>query len=65
MTSQGKGVELVDSLSLHLLRIVAGCCYKVLENPAVGRDKEIRGPLSSLLGLIVKKYHQNLSKQTG
>ena len=42
--------------------MIAGVCYKMLENPNVCRIKDLRGPLSSLLGIIVKKYNQKLSE---
>ena len=46
----------------HTHSMTAGVCYKMLENPNVCRIKDLRGPLSSLLGIIVKKYNQKLSE---
>jgi hypothetical protein len=41
--------------------LVIGICYKFLESPVISRDKELLQPIASLLGLIVKRYHQNLT----
>ena len=42
--------------------LTSGCCYKILENPAAMRDKELKDSISNLLGLIVKTYHQSLGE---
>ena len=55
-------IDFYLSLSLSLSSLIAGCCYKFLENPVIGRDKDLRGPMANLLGLIVKKYNQSLSE---
>ena len=41
---------------------MASCCSKILENPTIGREKELREKITHLLGTIVKQYNQTLSK---
>ena len=36
--------------------MVAGCCYKLLENPALNREKELRDTILHLLGVLASKY---------
>jgi hypothetical protein len=45
-----------------LASLFANACYKLLENPAVTRDKVLLENIYSLLGLTVKKYGLVMSK---
>lgn len=44
--------------------MVAGCCFKMLENPAVAQDKDTREVIFYLLGLVVKTYNQGVGEGT-
>ncbi len=44
--------------------LMASCCYKMMENPTFGREKELRERIVHLLGTIVKKYNQALGMHT-
>jgi len=41
--------------------LMASCCYKLLENPAVTRDRAVREKVFHLMGMVIKKYNQALS----
>ena len=43
--------------------LMASCCYKLLENPAITRDRTVREKVFHLMGMLVKKYNQALSMQ--
>lgn len=43
--------------------MVAGCCFKMLENPAVAQDKDTREVIFYLLGLVVKTYNQGVGEE--
>ncbi len=45
----------------EFVNLVANCCYKLLENPAVSRNKSTRDTMFLLLGTMVKKYNHALS----
>jgi condensin complex subunit 1 len=41
------------------------CCYKLLENPAINRNKAVRDIVFNIIGIMVKKYNHALSKLQG
>ena len=43
---------------------MASCCYKLLENPAITRDRAVREKVFHLMGMLIKKYNQALSTLT-
>ena len=45
----------------HFLSLMASCCYKLLENPAITRDRAVREKVFHLMGMLIKKYNQALS----
>ena len=54
----------VSLLCTHTLpSLMASCCYKLLENPAITRDRTVREKVFHLMGMLVKKYNQALSMQ--
>ena len=42
--------------------MVAGCCFKLLENPAVVQDKDVCEMIFNLLGVVVKTYNQGVGE---
>ena len=40
---------------------MASCCYKLLENPVITRDRAVREKVFHLMGMLIKKYNQALS----
>lgn len=44
------------SMMEDLSNLIASLCYKLLENPVVGRDKILLDQLADIIGLTVKKY---------
>ncbi|XP_070560344.1 condensin complex subunit 1-like [Ptychodera flava] len=43
------------------VNLVANCCYKLLENPDVSRDKTTKEAIFRILGTLVKRYNHSLS----
>ncbi|EDO34797.1 predicted protein, partial [Nematostella vectensis] len=44
----------------EFVNLMTGCCYKLLENPAVIRNKTTKDVVINLLGIVVKKYNNGL-----
>ncbi|ESO89837.1 hypothetical protein LOTGIDRAFT_61640, partial [Lottia gigantea] len=44
----------------EFVNLVSNCCYRLLENPAIVRTKDIRDVISQLLGVLIKKYNHSL-----
>ncbi|XP_071805504.1 condensin complex subunit 1-like [Asterias amurensis] len=44
----------------EFVNLVSCCCYKLLENPLVGRNAGTKEALFSLLGLLIKRYNHTL-----
>lgn len=55
---------IADTLRLHywfIFSTFANCCYNLLENPGINRDKCLRDAILQVLVILVRKYNQSLS----
>ncbi|GAB1602175.1 hypothetical protein Ahia01_000496400 [Argonauta hians] len=47
-------------LEEDFINLVTSCCYNMLKNPSVSRQKDTRELIANILGLIVKCHHREL-----
>ncbi|KAG1681236.1 Condensin complex subunit 1 [Nymphon striatum] len=45
----------------EFVNLICNCCYKLLENPVVGRSKTTKDSIFQLLGIHIKKYNHSTS----
>lgn len=56
--------QLISSSHFVPLSLVTGCCYRLLENPTIGHQKNrsTREAITRLLGVALTHYNHMLSK---